>query len=227
MDGRPRDRRGSPAGRRRPLCPGPRPHAPRRGWARGPSATAAASDASAQDEMPRARLTGPRRYVRAVADAAGIPHAAIRLVPSLAYRLSLVAIGEADIAIAGPNANDWDVAAADLLVHEAGGRLGDLRRCTDPLQHARRPPPGPGCRQRAALARRGCTGRGDRSASRIGSATNLGPTMTVTPQPEGVPDRQLLHLVFGGELDSLERLHFADLSAARYRRHLPQLPDRL
>jgi hypothetical protein len=37
--------------------------------------------------------------------------------------------------------------------------------------------------------------------------------MTATPQPEGVPDRQLLHLVFGGELDSLERLHFADLSA--------------
>jgi myo-inositol-1(or 4)-monophosphatase len=82
--------------------------------------------ASAQDEMPRARLTGPRRYVRAVADAAGVPHAAIRLVPSLAYRLALVAIGDADVAIAGPNANDWDVAAADLLVHEAGGRLGDL-----------------------------------------------------------------------------------------------------
>jgi myo-inositol-1(or 4)-monophosphatase len=81
---------------------------------------------SLQDDLARARLTGPRRLVAMAADAAGAPHAAIRLVPSLAYRLSLVAAGEADLAIAGLNANDWDLAAADLLVHEAGGRLGGI-----------------------------------------------------------------------------------------------------
>jgi hypothetical protein len=36
--------------------------------------------------------------------------------------------------------------------------------------------------------------------------------MTGTTGTDATPDRQLLHLVFGGELDSLDRLHFADLS---------------
>jgi hypothetical protein len=36
--------------------------------------------------------------------------------------------------------------------------------------------------------------------------------MTGTTETDATPDRQLLHLVFGGELDSLDRLHFADLS---------------
>jgi myo-inositol-1(or 4)-monophosphatase len=31
-----------------------------------------------------------------------------------------------DAAFASRNSHDWDVAAADLLVHEAGGRLTDL-----------------------------------------------------------------------------------------------------
>ena len=47
-------------------------------------------------------------------------------MPSLAYRLALVASGEIDVAISGPNAHDWDIAAADLLVQEAGGVFGDL-----------------------------------------------------------------------------------------------------
>jgi myo-inositol-1(or 4)-monophosphatase len=40
-------------------------------------------------------------------------------------RLSRVASGEIDAALASANANDWDLAAADLLVHEAGGRMTD------------------------------------------------------------------------------------------------------
>ncbi len=42
---------------------------------------------------------------------------------SLAYRLARVADGRLDGAAVKPNAQDWDLAAADLLVHEAGGRL--------------------------------------------------------------------------------------------------------
>jgi len=34
-----------------------------------------------------------------------------------------VAQGSFDAAIAGGNSHDWDLAAADLLVHEAGGAL--------------------------------------------------------------------------------------------------------
>jgi myo-inositol-1(or 4)-monophosphatase len=44
----------------------------------------------------------------------------------LAYRFALVAAGEIDAAIARSGAYDWDLAACDLLVHEAGGRLADL-----------------------------------------------------------------------------------------------------
>lgn len=73
-----------------------------------------------------ARFAGPKRYARPAVEAAGIPPKSIRFVPSLAYRLALVAAGEVDVAISGPNANDWDLAAADLLVQEAGGSLIDL-----------------------------------------------------------------------------------------------------
>jgi myo-inositol-1(or 4)-monophosphatase len=73
-----------------------------------------------------ARLAGPRRSARPAAEAAGIAQEKIRFVPSLAYRLALVAAAEIDFAIAGPGSNDWDLAAADLIVHEAGGSLTDL-----------------------------------------------------------------------------------------------------
>src|SRR5262249_5101843 len=42
---------------------------------------------------------------------------------SLALRLARVAQGACDAAFAGGNSHDWDLAAADLLVHEAGGAL--------------------------------------------------------------------------------------------------------
>ena len=44
-------------------------------------------------------------------------------VHSLALRLARVAQGTLDVAFAGGNSHDWDLAAADLLVHEAGGAL--------------------------------------------------------------------------------------------------------
>ena len=52
--------------------------------------------------------------------------ARIGYVPSLALRLAMVAAGRVDVAVARENACDWDLAAADLLVQEAGGRLEDM-----------------------------------------------------------------------------------------------------
>jgi myo-inositol-1(or 4)-monophosphatase len=46
-------------------------------------------------------------------------------VPSLAYRLCLVARGAIHFAVAGANSHDWDIAAVDLLLEEAGARLAD------------------------------------------------------------------------------------------------------
>jgi len=47
-------------------------------------------------------------------------------VHSLALRLTRVAHGELEAAVASPGSHDWDLAAADLLVHEAGGMLTDF-----------------------------------------------------------------------------------------------------
>ncbi|MGO8740615.1 3'(2'),5'-bisphosphate nucleotidase CysQ [Rhodoblastus sp.] len=47
-------------------------------------------------------------------------------LPSLAMRLLRVAEGEFDAALARKNAHDWDIAAADLILREAGGALTDF-----------------------------------------------------------------------------------------------------
>ncbi|WP_407965649.1 3'(2'),5'-bisphosphate nucleotidase CysQ [Bartonella sp. C271] len=44
-----------------------------------------------------------------------------RYIPSLAYRIVLVAQGEIDIVLVQPNCHDWDIAAADLILQECGG----------------------------------------------------------------------------------------------------------
>ena len=46
-------------------------------------------------------------------------------VPSLAYRLCMAARGAIHFAVAAGNSHDWDIAAADLLLEEAGARLVD------------------------------------------------------------------------------------------------------
>ena len=45
---------------------------------------------------------------------------------SLALRIARVADGTLDVAFASPDSHDWDLAAADLLVHEAGGVMTAL-----------------------------------------------------------------------------------------------------
>ena len=46
-------------------------------------------------------------------------------VPSLAYRLAMVADGRLDATLVKPNAHDWDIAAAELVLECAGGVLSD------------------------------------------------------------------------------------------------------
>jgi myo-inositol-1(or 4)-monophosphatase len=47
-------------------------------------------------------------------------------IPSLAYRLAMVADGRLDATIVKPNAHDWDLAAADLILANAGGGVRDV-----------------------------------------------------------------------------------------------------
>lgn len=47
-------------------------------------------------------------------------------IPSLAYRLAMIADGRLDATIVKPHAHDWDLAAADLILANAGGGIRDL-----------------------------------------------------------------------------------------------------
>jgi myo-inositol-1(or 4)-monophosphatase len=75
--------------------------------------------------LAEARIAGPRGWLRTAA-VRGTGAQLQEHVPSLAYRFASVAMGRFDAAFASPRANDWDLAACDLLVHEAGGRLVGL-----------------------------------------------------------------------------------------------------
>ncbi len=44
-------------------------------------------------------------------------------IPSLAYRIVLVAQDEIDIVLVRPDCHAWDIAAADLILQECGGRF--------------------------------------------------------------------------------------------------------
>jgi myo-inositol-1(or 4)-monophosphatase len=86
------------------------------------------------EALAGAKLAGPKRYLDRLS----------RLDPqiltqpkvhSLALRFARIAQGQLDAAFASPGSHDWDLAAADLLVHEAGGLLTDLNG--QPLRYNR------------------------------------------------------------------------------------------
>lgn len=81
--------------------------------------------ASGGAELSGAKLAGPKRYLERLS---GLNPQIVAQpkVFSLALRLARVAQGELDAAFASGGSHDWDLAAADLLVHEAGGALTDF-----------------------------------------------------------------------------------------------------
>jgi len=81
--------------------------------------------ASAGDTLNGARLAGPQSYLKWLTqmNSRVLPQPKIH---SLALRLARVAAGELDAALASRNSHDWDLAAADLMIHEAGGTLSDF-----------------------------------------------------------------------------------------------------
>ncbi|WP_346899812.1 3'(2'),5'-bisphosphate nucleotidase CysQ [uncultured Roseibium sp.] len=80
---------------------------------------------SGHGSVEGARLSGPHSIV-ANDDILSAGFERMPNVRSLAYRIALVAAGRVEVAAARSGPSDWDLAAADLLVQEAGGRLTDL-----------------------------------------------------------------------------------------------------
>ena len=95
--------------------------------ARGTGATLNGTPIKANegDGLRGAKIAGPKRYLDRFANLAEGTLAQPK-VHSLALRLARVAQGALDAAFASRGSHDWDLAAADLLVHEAGGALTDF-----------------------------------------------------------------------------------------------------
>jgi myo-inositol-1(or 4)-monophosphatase len=95
--------------------------------ARGQGATCngAALHATSGTELDFSRVAGPKPLVERLRKTADeiVLHPRIG---SLALRLCRVADGRLDAAFAGGQSRDWDLAAADLIVHEAGGNMTAL-----------------------------------------------------------------------------------------------------
>jgi len=80
---------------------------------------------SAAEAGSRARVAGPKPLVDRLERRLG-PVERLPKVPSLALRLARVAEGSIDVGLVSAHAQDWDIAAADLILREAGGCLTEL-----------------------------------------------------------------------------------------------------
>lgn len=72
-----------------------------------------------------ATLSGPHSLITN-RDVVAAGFAKTGILRSLAYRIVTVAAGRVDVGAARGGPSDWDLAAADLLVQEAGGRVTDI-----------------------------------------------------------------------------------------------------
>jgi myo-inositol-1(or 4)-monophosphatase len=85
---------------------------------------------SAVPEQEPWKVAGPGALITALRnwrDGGGEGVEKLHHVPSLAYRIAMVASGAATLGFAKHGAKDWDIAAADLILAEAGGALLDAK----------------------------------------------------------------------------------------------------
>lgn len=75
-----------------------------------------------------ARVAGPKPAVMAFAQRVGFEPELAPRMRSLAYRLVCVAAGRVEIALASAHSHDWDIAAADVILREAGAGLTENGR---------------------------------------------------------------------------------------------------
>ncbi len=95
----------------------------------------AAVHATSGIDLDFSRMAGPKPLVQRLSPSSD----EITLHPrigSLALRLCRVAQGSLDAAFAGGQSRDWDLAAANLIVHEANGKMTALSG--DPILYNRR-----------------------------------------------------------------------------------------
>jgi myo-inositol-1(or 4)-monophosphatase len=91
---------------------------------------------STRTTLDDAQIAGPANFAERLGRP--VPFRIVPKIPSLACRFVHAAAGFVDGCVASSNSHDWDLAAADLIMHEAGGVLTD-RHGTEPLYNQRVP----------------------------------------------------------------------------------------
>lgn len=74
---------------------------------------------------PQPEIAGPKALVDRLEPDLLARTQRVDYVPSLAYRLAMIADGRIDASFVKPDSHDWDLAAAALILEEAGGSLLD------------------------------------------------------------------------------------------------------
>lgn len=79
---------------------------------------------SIRDNTTIKTLSGSKKMIAELSDQDQID--VHPFIPSLAYRIAMVATGKLDAAIARPGAHEWDIAAAEMILNEVGCQLVGL-----------------------------------------------------------------------------------------------------
>ena len=79
---------------------------------------------SPRPKLAGGRIAGPKPFADRL-NRQGLQFELVPKIPSLALRFADVAAGRLDAAFASENAHEWDIAAADLILQEAGAHLLD------------------------------------------------------------------------------------------------------
>ena len=166
---------------------------------------------SAASDLAGARLAGPRGWLKTDAIAARSARRLQPHVPSLAYRFAMVAAGRLDAAFASPRANDWDLAACGPFGARSGRSADRAGRGGAPRYNREVPRHGALAAANAVLhpALLATVAAAEQEVAR--SAAGASSRETGMTEPNRMPGDQLLHLVFGGELESLAGMRFRDL----------------
>ena len=93
---------------------------------RGRGATCNGRSIAVRKPGPDLTVAGPKSMINALPSEERTRTRPYPYVPSLAYRVALVAAGVIDATFVKPNSHDWDIAAADLILAEAGGAILDM-----------------------------------------------------------------------------------------------------
>jgi len=164
---------------------------------------------SACQDITGCHMVGyPRKFRRT-----GWPEMNVTIANSMAYRICMVASGHADATIAFTPKSDWDLAAAALILEQAGGKITDL--IGRPLRFDKNDTSnlgvicaGPALMPLLETQMKPLVDEIKHNPSTSRDFSHLG---TIPEDRKDQSHMQLLHLVIGGELVDPNKTEFKNL----------------